>query len=99
LLLANDACLKGQGQLIRVTSRREGNSQLAVEISDDGKPILPEKISSIFEPNFANSDSGRGTGMELSVCREIVRQHNGQITAESQTGRDTIFRITLPGEV
>jgi two-component system, NtrC family, sensor kinase len=75
------------------------NGVLVVEISDDGKPILPEKISSIFEPDFANSDSGRGTGMELSVCREIVRQHNGQITAESQAGRDTIFRITLPGDV
>lgn len=99
LLLANEACMKGQGQLIRVASRREENGQLIVEISDDGKPILPEKISLIFEPDFANSDSGRGSGMELSVCREIVRQHNGQITAESHAGRDTIFRITLPGEV
>lgn len=85
--------------MIGVTSRLADSDLVVVEISDDGKPIPPEKIGSIFEPNFENSDSGRGTGMELSVCREIVRQHNGQITVESQAGRDTIFRITLPGEV
>lgn len=99
LLLANEACLEGGGTMIGVTSRLADSDLVVVEISDDGKPIPPEKIGSIFEPNFENSDSGRGTGMELSVCREIVRQHNGQITVESQAGRDTIFRITLPGEV
>jgi signal transduction histidine kinase len=35
--------------------------------------------------------------MELSICREIARQHGGEISAESFPERDTIFRVTLPG--
>lgn len=99
LLLANDACLEGQGQNISISNKRTGLDQVTVEIADDGKPIPADKIGVIFEPDFANAISGRGSGMELSVCREIVHQHNGQITAESQPGHDTIFQITLPLEV
>jgi signal transduction histidine kinase len=39
---------------------------------------------------------GRGTGMELSICREIVRQHSGHIEVESLPRHDTIFRVSLP---
>ena len=98
LLLAHAACSGNQGRVIQVRLMHELPDLALVEITDDGKPILPEQIGSIFEPNFAGPTTGRGTGMELSVCREIVRQHNGQITAESEPGRDTIFRVTLPIE-
>jgi len=105
LLLARDACSDGRGQIICIQSRTEPPDTVVVEVIDDGQPIPPEHINMIFEPNFAGTTIGRGTGMELSICREIVRQHGGQITAESipvdkNTGRrDTIFRVALPAEV
>jgi signal transduction histidine kinase len=37
--------------------------------------------------------------MELSICREIVRQHGGQITAESSADHDTIILVSLPAAI
>jgi PAS domain S-box-containing protein len=102
LLLARDACMDGKEHTISV--RSQVHSQLdspgvvIVEVSDNGRHIPAEQLATIFEPNFVGPTSGRGTGMELSICREIVRQHAGQITADSQPGRDTIFRVALPVE-
>lgn len=72
------------------------DSNVVVEVRDDGRPIPVDQLSTIFEPNFTGPTIGRGSGMELSICREIVRQHGGQITADSAPERDTIFRVTLP---
>ncbi len=69
-----------------------------IEIHDEGKGISPEQLATIFEPDFIGSPTGRGSGMELSICREIVRQHGGQITADSSPDRDTIFRVVFPAE-
>lgn len=69
-----------------------------VEIQDDGLPVSAAELGSIFEPNFVGSTSGRGTGLELSICREIVRQHGGQISAEITPQEQTIFRVILPAD-
>jgi signal transduction histidine kinase len=53
----------------------------------------------LFEPNFVKSLGGRGTGIELNICQEIVRQHSGQICAESSPEAGTTFQVCLPVEV
>ena len=102
LLLARDACIDEREHTIAVQSlmHSQPNSPgiVIVEVSDDGSYIPADQLATIFEPNFVGPTSGRGTGMELSICREIVRQHAGQITADSQPGHDTIFRVVLPVE-
>lgn len=98
LLMARDASANGRGHNIHVNSKPGLSNQVIVEVCDDGDRIHPDKLESIFEPNFIDGASGRGTGLELSICREIVRQHRGRITAESAPDRDTIFRVTLPAE-
>lgn len=98
LLMARDASANGRGHNIQVNSKTGLSNQVIVEVCDDGDRIHPDKLESIFEPNFIDGASGRGTGLELSICREIVRQHRGRITAESVPDRDTIFRVTLPAE-
>lgn len=99
LLQAREASNSGGGQAIRLRSAAGPSEQVIVEVSDNGQYIPGDQLATIFEPNFIGPTSGRGTGMELSICREIVRQHNGEITVESAPGRDTIFRVTLPAEV
>lgn len=103
LLLARDGLSarppEGGEALIRVASEAGPHNTVIVEVSDNGLPIPEEQLMLIFEPNFVGPTTGRGTGMELSICREIVRQHNGQISAESYSGRDTILRVSFPAEV
>ena len=94
LLLARDASrAAGAGEqaspaprrAIRIQSKAGPGNLVLVEVHDNGAPIPPDDLATIFEPNFVGPTSGRGTGMELSICREIVRQHGGQITADSMT--------------
>lgn len=98
LLLARDAVNAGQGRTIRIRTWADGESGLLVEVCDDGQPIPAAELATIFEPNFIGSTSGRGTGLELSICREIVRQHGGEITAEIAPEGETIIRVKLPAE-
>lgn len=93
LLLARSASDDGERHTIRIRSR-EINNSIQVEISDDGRPIPKELFEKIFEPQLIPTGSGRGTGMELSICREIVRQNRGQISV-SGNGSETIFRISF----
>jgi PAS domain S-box-containing protein len=71
-------------------------AMIVVEIHDDGKVIPAEQLGKVFEPNFTGPVAGRGTGIELSICREIVRQHQGQINAQSSPSEGTTFRVYLP---
>lgn len=98
LLLARDATANDATHTICVTSSVGQGRNVTVEVRDDGDPIPSELLESIFEPNFIGPTSGRGAGMELSICREIVRQHGGQITAETVGDHDTIIRVVLPTE-
>jgi PAS domain S-box-containing protein len=107
LLLARDATENGFGKLIRIASRREAADTAVIEVSDDGRLIPADQLATIFEPNFVGPKSGRGTGIEFSICREIVRQHGGQIIAEvtypqgsaSSSAHRTTLRVSLPGTI
>jgi len=97
LLLARDAARAEHGNNIRVRTQLTSNGTLLVEVCDNGRPIPADQIASIFEPDFISPADGRGTGLELSICREIVRQHNGQITTTSLPEGETIVSVSLPG--
>jgi PAS domain S-box-containing protein len=97
LLMARDATADGAPHQIRVRSRAEAG-QIVVEVSDDGALIPPSKLASVFEPDFEGFHHVRGTGLELSICREVVRQHRGRISVDSAAGRGTTFFIQLPME-
>jgi PAS domain S-box-containing protein len=99
LMLARDATADGQAHTIKVRSERAAEPILLVEIWDDGRPIPGSEIETLFEPNLIKPTGGRGTGIELNICQEIVRQHMGEITAESNPVSGTIFRVYLPVEV
>lgn len=98
LLLARDATLEGNLHTIWTRSFIGNTGKIIVEIEDDGKAISPNKLDTIFEPNFVDQSLGRGTGMELSICREIVRQHHGQITASRIGNVGTKIIVSLPQE-
>ncbi len=105
LALALDALVENavqyteEGDRIRIAGRREGED-LLIEVADTGPGIPPEQLPRIFE-RFARADPGRsrragGTGLGLSIAKAVVEAHGGRVSAESEPGRWTVFRVRLP---
>lgn len=71
-----------------------------VRVSDSGVGIPPEQLRQIFEPFYTTKqpdEYGRGgTGLGLSVCRQIIEQHHGRIRVESVVGKGSTFTVKLP---
>ncbi len=94
LLNARDA-MAGQSGEIRLSSLRHGD-EIYVRVADTGMGIPTERLTRIFEPFYTTKQAGRGTGLGLSLCLRIVKQHGGHIEVESQVGQGTVFTIALP---
>ncbi|MEC5163674.1 MULTISPECIES: ATP-binding protein [unclassified Janthinobacterium] len=67
-----------------------------LEVADNGAGIARENLSRIFDPFFTTKAIGKGTGLGLSLSYGIVQKHEGRIEVDSEPGRGTTFRITLP---
>jgi signal transduction histidine kinase len=91
-----------QGGTVRVRVAPDPSGLLAaLSVADTGVGIAPHDLRRIFEPFFTTKTgpdaSGLGgTGLGLSVCRDIVEAHRGRLRAESQPGRGTTFTLLLP---
>jgi PAS domain S-box-containing protein len=94
LLNARDAITAGG--LIRISTTPAEDHSLAIEVSDSGMGIAPENVAKIYDPFYTTKGVGRGTGLGLAVSYGIVQEHSGHISVESNPGRGTTFRITLP---
>jgi PAS domain S-box-containing protein len=81
---------------IRVTLRSKGETEVVAEIADNGAGIAADLLGRVFDPFFTTKPIGLGTGLGLPICHSIISGLGGTITADSQVGRGTIFRVTLP---
>ena len=67
-----------------------------LEVKDDGVGMSDDVQQRLFEPFFTTKPPGRGTGLGLSTCFGIVRQHEGAIRVDSRQGQGTLMRVLLP---
>lgn len=98
-LVSNAVRYTPEGGRIDVTVRRE-NGWAVIDVSDTGIGLSPEEEKMVFSRFWrADSDRGRksgGLGIGLSVVKEIVSQHKGQIKAKGEKGVGSTFTIMLP---
>ena len=80
---------------IQIRAGRNGN-QLAITVQDDGVGIRPESLPRIFDPFYTTKRPGGGTGLGLSICMSIIREHGGNIEAETLPAGGSAFTIYLP---
>jgi signal transduction histidine kinase len=80
---------------ITVRSRAAGGRVL-VEVEDTGSGIAPEVLPRIFENYFSTKPEGEGTGLGLTVARDIVRSHGGDIEVATELGAGSTFTVWLP---
>lgn len=95
--LINNACqaMKNPGTLTISTEIFEGQ-KLLLKIKDTGPGIPKEIRSRVFEPFFTTKREGLGTGLGLSLSREIIERHHGRIDFVSDEGIGTEFFVQFP---
>ncbi len=86
--------IKGEGT-VTISVKQEGEN-VVIKFSDTGEGIKKEDIKKVFEPFFTTKPVGQGTGLGMSITYRVIKNHNGQITIDSEVGKGTTFTIKLP---
>ena len=82
-----------ENKAVCVNIKKESGN-VVITVADNGIGIAPEDFNRIFEPKFTTKSSGMGLG--LSIIKNIIENYNGTITFESQKGKGTTFKVSLP---
>jgi two-component system NtrC family sensor kinase len=96
LLMNSLQAINARGTVCIRTRYLKDSSQVRLIFQDNGSGIAPEIIDRIFDPFFSTKKTGEGTGLGLSVSYGIIKEHGGEIQAESEPGQWTRFTIELP---
>ncbi len=71
-------------------------NKVKVDIEDTGPGISKENLERIFDPFFTTREVGQGSGLGLSMCYGVVKEHGGEIRVESEPGNGARFVVELP---
>lgn len=99
-LLSNAIKYSSSDTVVTVSAHAVGTNEVQIAVADQGPGIEPEHLPRIFE-RFYRVDKARsrelgGTGLGLAIAKHIALVHGGRIDVESELGRGSVFRITLP---
>jgi two-component system OmpR family sensor kinase/two-component system sensor histidine kinase BaeS len=95
-LLTNALRYTPPGGLVRVRyGVADGERQVAVAVEDTGSGIAPDELPHVFD-RFSKTRDSRGMGLGLAIAKNLVVAHGGAISAQSEPGKGTTMRFTLP---
>ena len=86
--------MPGGGWIELAAGRSDETAAVELTVADTGLGNSPEHLPSIFEPGFSTRAGSPGLG--LAVCRKIVEQHGGTITAANRPEYGATFTLTFP---
>jgi two-component system nitrogen regulation sensor histidine kinase NtrY len=95
ILNAIDAVKDLPNPKITFSASASGNGGVQVRVGDNGSGIKPEILEKIFVPFFSTKKTGSGIG--LSLCKQIMLLHKGNIHVNSELGSGTVFILQFPG--
>ncbi len=98
LLNAKDAMPNGGRITFSIYNKtyENGDRNIEIEISDNGEGIDKKVLPYIFQMFYTTKDVGKGTGLGLTLAKNTINDHKGNIKAQSQKGKGTIITISLP---
>ncbi len=100
-LLSNSIQYTPANGAVQITTSA-GSGGVIIQLSDTGTGIAPEILPNIFEPFYkadqARSSTPENSGLGLSIVKQIVDMHHGEIKVESEIGHGTTFQIVLPAQ-
>ncbi|MGE0448857.1 MAG: PAS domain S-box protein [Vicinamibacterales bacterium] len=85
------------GGMLTIRTLVDGGD-VVLDVTDTGIGMSDEVKRRVFEPFFTTKPVGKGTGLGLAAVHGFVAQSHGRITVDSEAGRGTSFRISLPAE-
>lgn len=88
---AREACAKREQPHIEIRVVPGLSRQCRITVSDNGEGILPEVLDKVFVPFFTTKPGGQGIG--LSLCKQIMNRHGGNITVQSAIGQGSCFTL------
>jgi len=92
-ILKNSMESMPDGGRMQVSTQRQ-NGHVVVEVADNGSGIPEHILQRIFDPFYTTKEGGSGLG--LPITQQIVAEHGGEVSAESEPGKGTRIRVILP---
>jgi signal transduction histidine kinase len=86
-----DAVKNRQDGKIRLTSKMDERGRVIIQVIDNGIGIEEDVLEKIFIPFFTTKEHGSGIGLSLS--KQIMRLHRGTIAVQSKRGEETVFTL------
>jgi signal transduction histidine kinase len=94
-LISNSIDAMASGGKVTVRLRRV-DDRLRLEVEDTGSGIPSDLLAHIFDPWVTTKEQGKGSGLGLSITRQVIASHGGTIRVDSGPGRGALFTIDLP---
>jgi len=77
-------------------STEKSKDTIIITVKDNGNGIPKEALGKIFQPFFTTKPTGKGTGLGLSMSYDIIKAHKGELTVDTEKGKFTEFKISVP---